>query len=200
MTSPRTLQFVLNTSFDPHWCQLFDDQDKLMAQAHWSVPREDGQQIWNFLATHLKPQDTLTFIGGISGPGSFSSLRTSGAVLNTLSFKFALPIHQVRADQAILDYLASINRSQAPYLLNSFGQRVFWPQADELKVIDLASDTLPTNQKFITTWLPEAKRSGLNTAENIDPLGPQKTILETLKNTQPQAQFVPDYEYPPVQT
>lgn len=194
------MQFILNTSFDPHWCALFNPKNQLVAESHWDTPREDGRRIWEFLHTHLKPTDALTFIGGISGPGSFSSLRTAGTTLNALAFKFKLPIHQVRADQAITDYLLSIGRDQEPYLLNSFAQRVFWPQNGQLKVINLSEVKRPHNQSFITSWLPESKRDGLKPAADLDPLGPQKTLLQTLKNAEPQAQFIPDYEYPPVQT
>ena len=194
------MQFVLNTSFDPHWCALFSEAGELVAESHWNTPREDGPKIWEFLQTHLKPETQLTFIGGVSGPGSFSSLRTTGTTLNALAFKFVLPMHQVRADQAITDYLALEEREQESFLLNSFSQRVFWPQNGQLKVVDLSEERLPPNQPFITSWLPESKCAEINQSRDADPLGPQKTLLTTLKNTEPQPQFVPDYEYPPVQS
>lgn len=194
------MQFILNTSFDPHFCALLDTEGNIIAQNHWMIPREDGQHIWNFLQQNLPPEASLNFIGGVSGPGSFSSLRTAGAVLNALSFKFNIPVHQARADHVIQDFLKTENRAAEPFLLNSFSQRIFWPQTGELKVIDLNETPLPPNKSFITSWLPDAKKNDINQAEAIDPLGPQQTLLTTLKNTTPQAQFVPDYEYPPVQS
>ena len=193
------MQFVLNTSFDPHFCALFDDNNDLIAQSHWAVPRHDGQQIWEFLAQHLAPNDKLNFVGGVSGPGSFSSLRTAGAVLNALAFKYQLPIHQARADAVIIDYLKQEGRESENFLLNSFSQRVFWPQKKQLQVLELpaAASLVPT--PVITAWLPAAKAEHFTSAPDIAPLGPRQTLLNTLKNSSVHENFIPDYEYPPVQ-
>lgn len=193
------MQFILNTSFDPHFCALFDDKNKLIAESNWMIPREDGQHIWDFINTHIKADTKLNFIGGISGPGSFSSLRTAGAILNSLSFKFKLPIHQTRADRAISDYLVTTQNTQTPFLLNSFGQRVFTVKNDKLIPQDLSKNLLDSNAPYITTWLPEAKAKNFTNTIETDPLGPQSTILQTLKKQSPQPAFVPDYEYPAVQ-
>jgi len=193
------MKFVLNTSFDPHFCALFDDKNNLVAESHWMIPREDGRHIWNFLATHLPADHKLSFIGGVTGPGSFSSLRTAGAVLNALSFKFKLPVHQARADKIILDYLQTENQS-TPFLLNSFGQRIFTLEKNILVPQDLSQNTLDSNTPYITTWLPESKADYFKNQIQVDALGPQKTILNTLQKQPSQPAFVPDYEYPAVQS
>lgn len=88
--------FVLNTSVDPHFCALFDEDHNLIDQVSWEDRKQDGSQVFEFLQKH---PENITFIGGISGPGGFSSLRAAAGILNALSFKYQLPIHQVREDQ-----------------------------------------------------------------------------------------------------
>ncbi len=191
------MKFVLNTSFDPHFCALFDAQDTLIAQSNWVISREDGQNVWDFLKMHLPPETKVSFIGGISGPGSFSSLRAGGAILNALAFKFNLPIHQARADQVIIDFLENENLEGKAFLLNSFSDRVFTLENKHFVPQDFTS--LDPSIPFITTWLPANKATHFTNPISIDPLGPLHTILATLQKTAPQKGFVPDYEYPAVQ-
>jgi len=192
------MKFVINTSFDPHFCALFDAQNKLVAQTNWMIPREDGQQVWAFLKVHLPTDSKLSFIGGVSGPGSFSSLRVGGAILNALAFKFGLPIHQARADKVIKDFLESENLADIPFLLNSFSDRVFKVENETLMPVDFS--TLDTGTAYITAWLPDIKAAPLKEAVSVNPNGPLHTMLDTLEKTNPQKGFVPDYEYPAIQT
>lgn len=191
------MKFVLNTSFDPHFCALFDAQNTLIAGSNWMIPREDGQRVWDFLQTHLKPETNLSFIGGISGPGSFSSLRAGGAILNALAFKFDLPIHQARADQVIVDFLKSEKTENEAFLLNSFTDRVFTVEGANL--VPHSFTTLEPAGAFITAWLPTNKAAHFTNPISVDPLGPLHTILATLEKTEPQKGFIPDYEYPAIQ-
>ena len=192
------MKFVINTSFDPHFCALFNETNKLVASAHWMIPKEDGQHVWNFLKEHLT-DSPLTFIGGISGPGSFSSLRAGGAILNALSFKFKLPIHQARADVVIIDYLNQIGRADDKFLLNSFGQRVFTLEKESLQPHEAGMLGTQNKTPYITTWIPAPKAALFSSAPEVEAIGPLNTILETLEKTTPQPHFIPDYEYPPVQ-
>jgi hypothetical protein len=194
------MKFVLNTSFAPHFCALFNEDQKLIAQTHWQTPKEDGARVWNFLAQHLKTETHLTFVGGVSGPGSFSSLRAGGAILNALAFRFKLDIHQARADKIIKDYLVSINQFETPFLLNSFGQRVFTTKNNELDPVELKVLSASDKTGTITAWLPEDKAIQFSQSINVDPLGPLQTILETLDKSEGLTLFIPDYEYPAVQT
>lgn len=191
------MKFVLNTSFDPHFCALFDAQDTLIAESNWVIPREDGQKVWDFLKTHLTPETKISFIGGISGPGSFSSLRAGGAILNALAFKFDLPIHQARADQVIMDFLKSKKLESQAFLLNSFTDRVF--TIEDKNLVPQNFITLKPTDAFITAWLPKNKAEHFTNPVSVDPLGPLHTILATLERTAPQKGFVPDYEYPAIQ-
>lgn len=193
------MKFVLNTSFDPHFCALFNKKSQLLFATHWHTPKEDGQRIWDFLNTHLNPAQSLNFIGGVSGPGSFSSLRTGGVILNALAFRFEILLHQARADRVILDFLNSQNIN-VPFLLNSFSDRVFQLENQNLKATDINHLELNKNQTIITAWLPSQKAERFKNCITVDPLGPLETLLKTLEKTTPQNLFIPDYEYPAVQT
>ncbi len=192
------MKFVLNTSFNPHFCLLLDTQNKIIAETHWEIPREDGPKIWHFLKIHLAADTSLSFIGGVSGPGSFSSLRAGGAILNALAFRFELPIHQARADNVIQDYLASLNQTSTPFLLNSFGNRVFIT-GNDLHPVEISDNRLDKTAHVITSWLPENKAEKFENPITIDPLGPKQTIIKTLEKNKGQKTFIPDYEYPAVQ-
>ncbi len=194
------MKFVLNTSFNPHFCLLLDSDNNLKAEAHWEIPREDGIHIWDFLKTNLPSDVELTFIGGVSGPGSFSSLRAGGAILNALAFRFNLPIHQARADQVIQDHLKDMNQDSTSFFLNSFGSRIFTVDHDKLRPIEISDESLDKSASTITSWLPPNKAKNFNNSIKVDPLGPQQTIINTLENTTGQKVFIPDYEYPAVQS
>jgi len=193
------MKFVLNTSFDPHFCALFDETDQLLFSEQWIVPKEDGKRIWDFLQRHLTPESNFTFIGGVSGPGSFASLRAGGAILNSLSFKYGIPIHHARADKVIQDFLKEENKADQKFLLNSFSKRVFTIKNQELKATQLENSALDKTSPVITSWLPEIKASQFENRLEVDPFGPVQSILKTLANTTPEKIFVPDYEYPAVQ-
>ncbi len=193
------MQFVLNTSFAPHFCALFTSSRDLIDKCHWDTPKEDGSRVWDFLNQHLEKNTQLTFIGAVSGPGSFSSLRAGGAIMNALAFKFDLPIHQARADLVLRDYLASIEVAEAQLVLNSFGNRIFISDSEDIKPIELESNNLNKTQPTYTAWLPENKANQFSSTIDVDPLGPLSTILETLKNQPGNQTFIPDYEYPAVQ-
>ncbi len=193
------MKFILNTSFSPHFCAFFDEKNKLLASTHWEIPKEDGQRIWHFIKEQLTPDSQLTFIGGVSGPGSFASLRAGGAILNSLAFRFKQPIHQARADKVIMDYLTSLNKAQTPFVLNSFGDRIFKIENEQLIATTLKSPDLNTKQATITAWLPKDKADIFTAPLHVDSLGPLETILETLEKTDAHPLFVPDYEYPAVQ-
>jgi len=192
------MKFVLNTSFNPHFCLLLDTQNKIIAETHWDLPREDGPKIWHFLKKHLSADASLSFIGGVSGPGSFSSLRAGGAILNALAFRFNLTIHQARADNVIQDYLTELNHPQMPFLLNSFGNRVFIT-SNGLKPVEINDEVLDKSSPIITSWLPENKADKFENPIIMDPLGPKQTIIKTLEKNEGQKVFIPDYEYPAVQ-
>lgn len=194
------MKFILNTSFDPHFCALLDEDNQIIAKQHWQIPREDGQHLWAFLNQHLQPSQSLSFIGGISGPGSFSSLRTAGAVLNALSFKFNIPIHSARADYVIQDYLKTTPHANERFVLNSFSQRIFTIKNNQLTPVDLELNTFDSENKVITSWLPESKANHFKNSVQVDPLGPIQTLITTLESQSSQPHFIPDYEYPAVQT
>lgn len=193
------MKFILNTTFDFHFCAFFDVNNQLIDFHFWEQPRKDGIEIWNFLKKHNFQNLELSFLGGISGPGSFSSLRTASAILNMLSFSKNLPVHFVRADFVIEAFLKSKKVSHR-FLLNTFGAAVFFRnEGGDLERITLEEAVEKfSNEVLFCEFLPEKKRSCFHQTKNISRKGIEKICLEVLQKTIPQKNFIPDYEFPPV--
>ncbi|MCF7846642.1 MAG: hypothetical protein K9M51_01060 [Candidatus Gracilibacteria bacterium] len=181
------VKLVLNTAVDPHFCALFSAENKLLQKISWENHRQDGQKVWDFLRT----VDTkkITFAGGVSGPGGFSSLRAGAGILNALSFAADIPVHQIRADRWMTAFLG-----HEDFLLNSFGSSVWHVEKGEIVRTELTE--LP-QKKYVTAFLPEAKREGI-VSRDADFSGLEKSLLTALEKTEPQQGFHPDYEFPAV--
>jgi len=184
------VKFILNVSFAPHFVALFDVDDGLVASESWDDFRAGGQIVWDFLGKNKIGEDVdLTFIGGVSGPGGFSTLRVGGAIINALGHRFDLPVHQVRADHIARELIGSDD-----FLLNSFSDGVFVPKAGDLVRMPFAE--VDNSQPLFVDWLPEHK------AERFEKLTTDKdlvmTTLQVLKVQTSRKVFLPDYEYPAV--
>lgn len=193
------MKFILNTSFDFHFCALFDKKNQLVDFHSWENLRRDGVEVWGFLEKHDFPNLSLDFLGGVSGPGSFSSLRTASSILNSLSFFYKLPVHFVRADFVVEAFLRSKNISNN-FLLNTFGEAVFFRNevGDLVRIsLDLAVEKFGEAVLFCA-FLPEKKRNYFHQVEKISLVGIEKSCLEVLLSVRSQKNFVPDYEFPPV--
>jgi len=184
------VKIILNVSVDPHFVALFDATDNLVDQVSWTDFKTGSQRVWDFLEHHKI--ETLSFIGGISGPGGFSTLRVGGAIINALSLKFGIPVHQARADQVTQALIDSDN-----FVLNSFGNGVFIGKNNDLKRIEIeeAVEIFQQNPVFID-FLPEHKRALFTPLKTDKDL--VKTTLEVLKTHTPRKVFLPDYEFPAV--
>lgn len=178
-------------SFEPHFVALFDAQNQLVASEKWTDFRAGGEIVWGFLETYKIGQALdLTFIGGVSGPGGFSTLRVGGAIINALGFRFGLPVYQVRAD-----YIARELIGSDEFLLNSFGDGVFVPEGDDL--IRMPFTEVDNKEPLFVDWLPAEKKSKFKILKsNKDVMA---TTLSVLQAQDSKKVFLPDYEFPAVQ-
>lgn len=199
------MKFILNTAVDPHFCALFDESGNLIERREWTNRRRDGAEIFEFLNTYLinpgvKNSKTpgLSFIGGVTGPGGFSSLRAGAGVLNALSVAHKLPIHQVRSDIWIGAFLAEHNQNPEAFVLNSFSEGVFIPEKGELVRMDATQAVQKIKTPILTALLPEAKQNLFLQKIDIPFEKTETTLLAVLQKASPQEMFLPDYEFPPV--
>ena len=193
------MQFLINTSLEPFGCALIQDH-KILEISLWDDFRKGGEASWEFLDTHKNLWSQITLIGGVSGPGGFSNLRVAGVILNALSLKLELPIHQVRADKVVESLLSSQNK-EALFLLNSFGSAVFESDQGNLKRLELeqAVDKFGSTETCVS-FLPTVKQAGFTKPIVIDKEQLYPCIGSIIQSVPPQSIFVPDYEYPAVQS
>lgn len=194
------MKFVLNTSLDPHFCALFDAQGVLLDLLFWENRKKTGEILWEFFKKNNIHEKKINFIGGISGPGGFSNLRGAAGVLNALSLKFNIPVYQVRADGFIQTLLKKNNLEGERFLLNSFSDGVFFQDkgGDLVRIpVEEAVEKFGENQIFVE-FLPKEKQEKFLKKITLEPNDLPEILLESLKKTSPQKQFLPNYEFPAV--
>ncbi len=184
------MKFILNTAVDPHFCALFDEANNLIERRDWTNRKLDGKELFSFLKTHEGP---LTFCGGITGPGGFSSLRAGGGVLNAISVAHNIPVHQVRADRWIAEVIGSEN-----FLMNSFSDGVFCRDNNELVRITIDEAREKLKQPMFVRLLPPEKQSKIVRTFDHPFTNSEQVLLKVLQESEPQEQFHADYEFPPV--
>ncbi|MCF7905917.1 hypothetical protein K9L63_01870 [Candidatus Gracilibacteria bacterium] len=193
------MKFILNTAVDPHFCALFDENGNLIERCEWTNRRRDGQEVFCFLQKHtIGDAVPLTFLGGVAGPGGFSSLRAGAGILNALSFAFLLPVYQVQADKWIQAFLGSNN-----FVLNSFSDGVFFPVTETAPsrlqriTVDEAVKKF-TKKKLWVELLPEEKKEKFKNQRPKPFEHSEQALLRVLEASEPRKEFMPDYEFPPV--
>jgi len=184
------VQFILNTAVDPHFCVLFDEADNLIERRDWVNRKLDGQEMWDFLAQH---EGEITFCGGVTGPGGFSSLRAGGGILNAISVAHNIPVHQVRADRWVEKVIDSQD-----FLLNSFSDGVFFVDGDKLKRITIDEAVLKFEQPMFVGLLPPEKQEKITKTFDHSFENSEQMLLKMLQASEPQEQFHADYEFPAV--
>ena len=230
------MKLIINTSTDPHFCALFDAQGVLVKRLEWTVKKADGAKIFEFLKKHDVQNMELSLIGGVSGPGGFSSIRVTASILNSIGFAKKLPVHQVRADIWISEFLRVNNYPPESFLLNSFSDGVFYvdqtsplnkgrhehnetsnKEAAEIQrnIKDSRIGVSPTEltrisiskatEKFQDTplfvgLLPDEKKEQIKNQIKLSLKDSEKILLKVLEGSPSQRLFVPDYEFPPVQS
>lgn len=185
------MKFILNTAITPHLCALFNTNDVLLDIQKWTNFRRDGQEIYDFLEKNNIQNKALGFLGAVSGPGGFSSLRAGMGILNALSFFQNLPIHQVRADQWVSTFLGSNN-----FLLNSFSNNIFYVKNERLvcTTIDKAAKKFENTALFVGLLPPEKQKKIIKKIpQSFD--NSEITLLNILKQQKPQKFGTPDYEF-----
>ena len=187
------MKFILNTSIDPHFCALFDENGERLFYHEWEDRRQDGQELWGFLRQY--DVSKFTFLGGVSGPGGFSSLRVGAGVLNSLAFATGLGIHSLRADfwQKVL------LSGKGEVVLNSFGDGVWIQKGKELdrKSVEVASSGF-SNKSVCVSWLPAEKAGCFQNPFLIDMKNAPEELLHLLETEDAHSQFITDYEVPAV--
>ncbi len=194
------MKFILNTSLDPHFCAIFDTNNILIDYLEWTDRRRTGEIVWNFLEKNKISEKKINFIGGISGPGGFSNLRGTSGILNALSLKFNIPVHQVRADVFVKKFLEKNNYFKTEFLLNSFSDGVFFCDKDNELVRTTIRDIVKKYQKkeVFVEFLPKEKKEEFQNKINLKLKDLAGILLKTLEQTKSQKQFIPNYEFPAV--
>lgn len=190
------MKFVVNTAVAPHFCALFDDDGILQDVVSWSENCKDGQATYDFMTKHDFAHQDITFVGAVSGPGGFSSLRVSSGVLQSLSLKFDLKMHQIRADK----WLAYLMENE-DFVLNSFGSTVWQVIDDELVRIESAeAGKALAGTEINTFFLPTEKADHfINRSDRIfTDQELAENLLSVLQEVEPRDVFVPDYNFSPV--
>ncbi len=187
------MKFILNTAVDPHFCALFDETGRRLFYCEWEDRRRDGKELWDFLQDHDVSE--FTFLGGVSGPGGFSSLRVGAGILNSLAFTTGLPIHSLRADF----WQEALLKGEGKMVLNSFGDGVWVRSGNELDRKSIAeAGSLFANNSVCVSWLPEGKQKAFSNPILVDMNEAPEVLLKLLETVDSHPQFVTNYEVPPV--
>ncbi len=202
------MQFILNVALDPHFCAIFDESGKLVASHTWEIRQRDGEEVWEWVEKKIPQElsDKITFVGGITGPGGFTSLRVGAGIINAMASAHQISVHQVRADKYV-EALMGESKGGTIFLLNSFSDGVYYPQNGELIREDIESAGKRfQGQSLGLDFLPEAKQEKLietfqikNKALRLSLEEKMTVLFQTLKAQPEQKLFLPDYEFPPVQ-
>jgi tRNA A37 threonylcarbamoyladenosine modification protein TsaB len=192
------VQFIINTSIDPHFCCVFHTDNTRAHYHQWTDRRADGREVWNFCAQNQIEPQKITFLGGVSGPGGFSCLRATAGILNALSFASGKPLYSIRAVQWIAAFLQHKNQPPDQFVLNSFGDAVFLPEAENKLRRVPVTEAAATQKPYYIGGLPPEKQKHFSHTLDLDFEGAEKILLTQLQSAPPQKNFSPDYEFPPV--
>lgn len=187
------MKFILNTTIAPHFCALFDSDNSLKEFFSWENARQDGAMIFEFFEKNISADSLICFVGGVSGPGGFSSLRVASGVLTACAIKYKLPIHSIAAEK----WLSNV--SDKKLLMPSFGKNVWLVENEKKSLISL--EEIADFSEFDTRFLQEKQQRKITDSslprykfEAAD----ANFLLDLLEKTTPQENFVPAYSVPPV--
>jgi len=191
------MKFVINTAVDPHFCAIFDEK-KLIDADFWTNRRADGERTWKFLEKF--PIEKINFAGGVAGPGGFSSLRVVAGILNAISFAKKIPLRQVSADVWIRQFLISRGHPDAQFLLNSFGDGVFFRNShgklQKLSVVEATAKFADT--EVFVALLPPEKQKCFSKKLDLKFTDSVRDLLDALESAPKRENFVPEYGFSPV--
>lgn len=178
--------FLLNTSFDPHWCALFDEKGTLLASRVWEDRKTGVACVTSFVEEHRALFEDLRWCGGVSGPGGFSSLRAASVLLNTLAWKYSIPVVSATAFEIGRHYLGA-----GSFVLNSFGQSLFVCH-EGLEYQRVSSDILDSFDGF-DGFLPLTKRRSDHVLEIERLMAASFSVLFEKEKALEKSFFVPEY-------
>lgn len=192
------MKFILNTALPPHFACILDEKGTVVDFLEWDSPRKDARILYDFLQKH-RPL-SFDFLGGVQGPGSFSSLRTASGVLKVLSSFYEIPIFQVDAWAWIAFHLESFQKPSSDFVLPSFSDSVFLSTEFDRGHLDIAQagEILKDREVFVDL-LSESKRAFFPQKMKV-PFGREKyeTLYEVLQKKEPTFDFFPHYNIPAV--
>ena len=192
------MKLVLNTAIDPHFCAILKTDNTVLEKVSWENRRRDGEEIWNFLQKNKVQEIEFKMIGGVSGPGGFSSLRASAGILNAIAFSRKMEIKQVRADLFVAAFLRSQKQAEN-FILNSFGNSVFVLDGEKLKRLETEKAVVNfRNKPVFVDLLPEEKAKFFTNTIDLKFKNTESVLGEILSTQKPQKIFIPDYEFEPV--
>lgn len=189
------MKFILNLSVDPHFCALVRADGSVAEYQEWADRKQDGTKVWDFLQIQSTLNHQIDFLGCVSGPGGFSSLRAAAGIMHALGHKLQLPIHTVRSD-AWLSALLQHNQIRATLLLNSFSNKVFLCQDSEIAPYEIKSvQTKLQDQVVYVGCLPSHKQEIFPDGIKTPLFDSIQILAQVLTNTKPQTYYVPDYAF-----
>lgn len=188
--------FLLNLSIEPYFCALVTDNTSPIFKT-WQTGTQGSSIIWTFCQSHLSELETCRWIGGITGPGGFSSLRVTAEILEILQEKYNVPLRSVRADKVAQTYLERRD-TKSDIILNAFGNHIFHATqtSQELELIDLEKASQLYPQAFLGFLPPHKQTSWGPTASSCEDITIQDLInasFDELNNRSDQTLFLPYY-------
>jgi hypothetical protein len=191
------MKCIINTALSPHFCIIFDDTDTIVEVQNWDNLKLDGKNMFEILGKYSVHD--IDFVGWISGPGGFSSLRAGSAIINALAFATQKPIHQIRADQWIRAILKNQGISTEHFVLNSFSDFVFITRDGILQKISIDEAVqLFRDIPVFVDFLPEEKKGRFLRHQTIDVSRMYDILLSELQQLKPCDRAIPDYMFDPV--
>lgn len=195
------MKLIVNTATLPHFCELRDRKNILVAQEEWDTRRMDARVIADFMRQQGIAGKELVFLGGVAGPGGFTSLRVGTTVLNTLAVTRALPVYGVGLDAWGRAALTRANMPDIPVLMNSYGDG-FCIRAQDYSLQRITcEEALLTYERapILLNFIPEEKRDPFIQGVLLEEKTLRESLLPALENTNPLPSLTPEYESPPVE-
>lgn len=192
---------MLNTSLNPHFVALYSADGESVAVESWTAFREDTDRVIHFLLQQRLDQHTpLQWVGGVTGPGGFSSLRAASSLLQGLSLTHGCPIRGVSAEALVRFLLMAMGVENPRFVLNSFGQRVFLVEDTMTLLTAQEAAEQCRDVPVCTTFLPEEKAAYFLQRYDVDVRAVPGALFSLLSGAEDRDDWVPLYAFPPVES
>jgi len=190
------VKILLNTSFTPYGCWVFDDGAQILGDT-WTDNKETNERVLSILQ-QIPKSAVVEWVAGVTGPGGFSSLRIASCIINGLQLTRGCAIKSVRADVFLRHYLYQ-QKMNNPFVLNSFGQQLFWCEEEDMELIDTTeAQGKSKNQPIITSFLPAEKAELFPDGVTTDVKNIPEVLHKYCEKLEPVNVFTPYYAFPAV--